>query len=133
MSGLPAECMLFREHSGGLHYFKTANFNFIKIIQWMQCLTTDVLIIFNSQEPVKLVHTLILNSGEVQRAFKESCYMMVELFTPSLNLASDINAISFLYQLLIQGFVRIHARDVYQLRSSNILMSTNTKFKLKGN
>lgn len=125
MSGLPAECMLFREHSGGLYYSKTANFNFIKIIQaiWMQCLTTDVLIIFNSQEPVKLVHKLILNSGEVQRAFKESCCMMVELFTPSLNLATDINAISFLYQFLIQGFVRVHAKDIYQLRLSNVLMS----------
>ena len=68
ISGLPAECMLFREHSGGLYYSKTANFYFIKIIQaiWVQCLTTDVLIIFNSQEPVKLVHTLILNSVEVQ-------------------------------------------------------------------
>ena len=34
--------------------------------------------------------------------------MMVELFAPSLNLATDINAISFLYQFLIQGFVRVH-------------------------
>ena len=122
---LPAECLLFREHSGGLYYSKTANFNFIKIIQaiWMQCLTTDVLIIFNSQEPVKLVHKLILNSVKVQRAFKESCYSMVELFTPSLNLATDINAISFLYQFLIQGFVRVYAKDIYQLRLSNVLMS----------
>jgi hypothetical protein len=125
MSGLPAECMLFREHSGGLYYSKTANFNFVKIIQaiWMQCLTTDVLIIFNSQEPVKLVHQLILNSKKVQRAFEESCGMMVELFTPLLNLATDITAISFLYQFLIQGFVRVHAKDIYQLRLSNVLMS----------
>jgi hypothetical protein len=49
--------------------------------------------------------------------------MMAELFTPSLNLATDINAISFLYQFLIEGYVRLHAKDIYQLRFSNVVMS----------
>ena len=123
--GLPAECLLFREHSGGLYYSKPANFEFIKIVQaiWMQCLTTDVLIIFNSQEPVKLVHNLILNSKVVQNAFKLSCFMLTDCFTSSINLAADVNAISYLYQFIIQGFVRVYAKDIYQLRLSNVLLS----------
>lgn len=123
--GLPAECLLFREHSGGLYYSKKANFEFIKIIQaiWIQCLTTDVLIIFNSQEPVKLVHKLLLNSQVVQSAFKKSCCMLLDCFTSSINLATDLDPISYLYQFLIQGFVRVYAKDIYQLRLSNVLMS----------
>lgn len=122
---LPAECLLFREHSGGLYYSKRENFEFIKIIQaiWMQCLTTDVLIIFNSQEPVKLVHDLILNSTVVQNASKKSCCMLMDCFTNSINLATDVNAISYLYQFIIQGFIRVYAKDIYQLRLSNVLLS----------
>lgn len=62
--GLPAEFLLFRQHSEGLYFARRENFDLIKIIQaiYMQSLTTDVLILFNSFEPVKRVEQVILNS-----------------------------------------------------------------------
>lgn len=122
---LPAQCLLFREHSEGLYYAKKENFIFIKIVQaiWMQSLTTDVLILFNAFEPVKLVHKVILNSKNVQSAFQQSCYMLQDLFTDGVDLAVDDNPISFLYQFLINGFIRTYAKDIYQLRLSNALLS----------
>ena len=80
---LPVECTLFREHSQGLYYCKSDTFDFIKIIQaiWMQSLSTDVLIIFNSYEPINRVHQVILNSKNVQEAFKKSCYTLQDQFT----------------------------------------------------
>jgi hypothetical protein len=89
----------------------------------MQCLTTDVLIIFIAFGPVKLVHELLLNPFIVQAAFEKSCNTLVECFNPSLNLATDSNAISYLYRFIIQGFVRVYAKDIYQLRLSNVLLS----------
>ena len=122
---LPAECILFREHSEGLYYAKNDNFTFIKIIQaiWMQSLTTDVLILFNAFDPVKLVHKVILNSKNVQSAFRISCYMLEDHFKEGIDLAVDEYPISFLFQFIINGFVRTHAKDIYQLRLSNALLS----------
>ena len=122
---LPAECTLFREHSQGLYYCKSDTFDFIKIIQaiWMQSLSTDVLIIFNSYDPINRVHQVILNSKNVQQAFKKSCYTLQDQFTDNINLATDENAISYLYQFLIQGFIRVYSKDIYQLRLSNALLS----------
>ena len=40
----------------------------------MQYLTTDALILFNSIEPVKTIKEIILNSTNVQDAFKKSCF-----------------------------------------------------------
>jgi hypothetical protein len=53
LHGLPAQGMIFREHSEGLYYSKGEIFEFIKIVMaiWMQSLSTDVLILFNSFEP----------------------------------------------------------------------------------
>ena len=75
--GLPAEFLLFRQHSEGLYFARRENFDLIKIIQaiYMQSLTTDVLILFNSFEPVKRVEQVISNSKSVQSAFKTSCFM----------------------------------------------------------
>ena len=125
MQGLPAECILFREHSQGLYYSKEANFKFIKLVQaiWMQSLSTNVLILFNAYEPVKLVQNVILNSKKVQLYFRNSCIMLQDEFTPELNLALDENPISYLYRFLIHGFIRVHAKDIYQLRLSNALLS----------
>ena len=67
----------------------------------MQSLTTDVLIIFNSYDPVNRVHQVILNSKNVQEAFKKSCCTLQDQFTDNINLATDENAISYLYQFLI--------------------------------
>ena len=122
---LPAQCILFREHSEGLYYSKTDNFNFMKIVQaiWMQSLTTDVLILFNAFEPIKRVHKVILNSKNVQLAFKKSCFMLQDLFKEDMNLAVEENPISFLFQFIINGFIRTHAKDIYQLRLSNALLS----------
>ena len=123
--GLPAEYTLFREHSEGLYYPKAENFVFIKIIQaiWMQSLSTDVLILFNAFEPVKLVHKVILNSKNVQIAFKNSCVMLLDHFKEGIDLATDDNPISFLFQFIINGFIRTYAKDIYQLRLSNSLLS----------
>jgi nitroreductase len=46
LDGLPAEYLLFRQHSEGLYFAWVGNFNFIRIIQaiFMQSLSTDVLI-----------------------------------------------------------------------------------------
>lgn len=81
-AGLPANYLLFRQHSEGLYFSRGANFEFIKIMQaiYMQSLSTDVLILFNSSDPVKLVHQLILNSNLVQKAFKKSCYTLHDYF-----------------------------------------------------
>ena len=89
----------------------------------MQSLTTDVLILFNAFEPVKLIHKVILNSKNVQSAFRQSCCMLQDLFTDGVDLAVDDNPISFLYQFLINGFIRTCAKDIYQLRLSNALLS----------
>ena len=125
MQGLPAECILFREHSQGLYYSKGANFEFIKLVQaiWMQSLSTNVLILFNAYEPVKLVQNVILNSKKVQLYFQNSCVMLKDEFTSVQNLALDENPISYLYRFLIHGFIRVHAKDIYQLRLSNALLS----------
>ena len=122
---LPALCILFREHSEGLYYPKADNFNFIKIVQaiWMQSLTTDVLILCNAFEPVKRVHKVILNSKNVQLAFKESCFMLQDSFKENMSLADDENPISFLFQFIINGFIRTHANNIHQLRLSNALLS----------
>ena len=91
---LPAECTLFREHSQGLYYCKSDAFDFIKIVQaiWMQSLSTDVLIIFNSYDPVKRVHQVILNSSTVQEAFKKSCHTLQENFLDGIE-----SSISYLF------------------------------------
>ena len=122
---LPAAYLLFREHSEGLYFAKKGNFEFIKIIQaiFMQSLTTDVLILFNSLEPVKRVEQVILNSKSVQSAFKTSCFMHVDLFTTDLDLTLDKCPIAYLYCFLIQGFIRVYSKDIYQLRLSNVLLS----------
>ena len=64
---LPACYLLFRQHSEGLYFARKGNFEFFKIIQaiYMQSLTTDVLILFNSFEPVKRVEQVIFNSKSV--------------------------------------------------------------------
>ena len=106
---LPANCLLFRQHSEGLYFARSGNFEFIKIMQaiYMQSLSTDVLILFNSFEPIKLVHKLILNSVRVQLAFKESCYMLPNCFDGAINLAEDKTPICYLFQFLVQGFIRV--------------------------
>lgn len=122
---LPAQFLLFRQHSEGLYFAREGNFNLIKIMQaiFMQCLSTDVLILFNSFEPVKLVHKLILNSKTVQKLFKQSCYMLPNIFDVEVNLAVDKSPICYLYQFLVQGFIRVYSKDIYQHRLSNVLLS----------
>ena len=122
---LPAEYLLFRQHSEGLYFAKKGNFEFVKVIQaiYMQSLTTDVLILFNSFEPVKRVEQVILNSKSVQSAFKTSCFMHTDLFTTELDLVLDKCPIAYLYRFLIQGFIRVYSKDIYQLRLSNVLLS----------
>ena len=122
---LPASYLLFRQHSEGLYFARKGNFEFIKIIQaiYMQSLTTDVLILFNSFEPVKKVEQVILNSKSVQSAFKISCFMHLDLFTTDLNLVVDKCPIAYLYRFIIQGFIRVYSKDIYQLRLSNVLLS----------
>ena len=124
-AGLPARYLLFREHSDGLYFSRVENYNFVKIIQsiYMQSLTTDVLILFNSIEPVKKVKNVIINSINVQNAFKNSCLSLQHCFTEGLNLAIDKNPISYLFQFLITSFIRVYSKDVYQLRLSNVLLS----------
>lgn len=89
----------------------------------MQSLSTDVLILLNSSEPVKLVHEVILNSEVVQKAFKKSCYMLHDYFDSTIDIAKDKSAICYLFQFLVQGFIRVFSKDIYQLRLSNVLLS----------
>lgn len=89
----------------------------------MKCLSTDVLILFNSSEPVKLVHKLLLNSSIVQRLFKTSCYMIPNIFDIEENLAIDKSPVCYLFQFLVQGFIRVYSKDIYQHRLSNVLLS----------
>ena len=72
----------------------------------MQSLSTDVLILFNSLEPVKLVEQVILKSSVVHRAFQQSCSMYADLFFPGLDLSTDKSPIAFLFRFLVQGFIR---------------------------
>ena len=53
-AGSYARYLLFRQHSGGSYFSRVETFNFIRIVQtiFMQSLTTDVLILSNSIEPV---------------------------------------------------------------------------------
>ena len=125
LDGLPAEYLLFRQHSEGLYFARVGNFNFIKIVQaiFMQSLSTDVLILYNAMEPIKLVQEVILNSKNVQNAFKESCFMLIDQFKDETNLVDDNDPICYLYRFLIEGFIRVDAKDIYQLRLSNVLLS----------
>ena len=122
---LPAEYLLFRQHSEGLYFARAGNFNFIKIVQaiFMQSLSTDVLILYNAMEPVKMVQKVILNSAVVQTAFKESCFMLTADFTDKTDLVDGKQPICYLYRFLIQGFIRVYSKDIYQLRLSNVLLS----------
>ena len=124
-AGLPARYLLFRQHSGGLYFSRVENFNFISIVQtiFMQSLTTDVLILFNSIEPVKKAKEIILNSINAQDAFKKSCFTLQHSFTEGINLATGKSPISFLFQFLITGFLRVYSKDIYQIRLSNVLLS----------
>jgi hypothetical protein len=123
--GLPAEFLLFRQHSEGLYFAKKENFDLIKHMQaiYMQSLTTDVLILFNSFEPIKRVEQVILKSKSVQSAFKTSCFMHTDLFTTDLDLTTDKCPIAYLFRFIIQGFIRVYSKDIYQLRLSNVLLS----------
>ena len=123
--GLPANFLIFRQHSEGLYFARDGNYEFIKIIQaiYMQSLSTDVLILFNSSEPVKLVEKVILNSEKVQSAFRVSCFMHSDLFHTDLNLVTDKCPIAYLFRFLIQGFIRVYSKDIYQYRLSNVLRS----------
>ena len=126
-SKLPAEFLFFREKSEGLFYAKTENFIFIKLMQsiWMQSLTTDVLIIFNAYEPIKRVREVIINSKYVQKASLESCGIeLVNLYYKVENyLATAKDAISFLYQFIVDGFIRVYAKDLYAIRLASSLFS----------
>lgn len=86
-NGMPARYLLFRKHSEGLYFPRVGNYVFIKIIQsiYMQSLTTDVLILYNFDEPVNKVNEIIINSANVQRAFKESCITFQHCFTALLH------------------------------------------------
>lgn len=108
---------MFRQHSEGHYFARGVNFEFIKIMQaiCMQCLSTDVLILFNSSEPVKLVHELILHSDSVQKAFIKSCYTMQDNFEGAMNLAEDKTPVCYLFQFLVQGFIRVYSKDIYQI------------------
>ena len=123
--GMPARYLLFRQHSEGLYFPRVGNYIFIKIIQsiYMQSLTSDVLILFNSDEPVSKVKEVIMNSTNVQNAFKESCVTLQHCFTDSLDLALHKTPIAFLFQFIITGFLRVYSKDIYQLRLSNVLLS----------
>jgi hypothetical protein len=125
LDGLPANYLLFRQHSEGLYFARVGNFNFIKIIQaiFMQSLSTDVLILYNALEPIKMVQKVILNSENVQKAFKESCFMLIDQFKDETNLVDGKDPICYLYRFLIEGFIRVYAKDIYQLRLSNVLLS----------
>ena len=52
LDGLPAEYLLFPQHSEGFYLARVGNFSFIKIVQaiFMQSLSTDVLILYNTME-----------------------------------------------------------------------------------
>lgn len=89
----------------------------------MQSLSTDVLILFNAMEPVKMVQKIILNSTAVQTAFKVSCFMLTAEFTNETNLVDGKDPICYLHRSLIQGFIRVYSNDIYQLRLSNVLLS----------
>ena len=89
----------------------------------MQSLTTDVLILFNSDEPVNKVKQTIMNSTNVQNAFRESCVTLQHCFTDGLDLALHKTPIAFLFQFIITGFLRVYSKDIYQLRLSNVLLS----------
>ena len=124
---LPAEYLFFREKSEGLFYAKKENFNFIKLMQsiWMQSLTTDVLIIFNAYEPVKRIRDVIINSKNVQNAFLNSCG--VDLVGMNYKVENDLatakDAISFLFQFIVDGFIRVYAKDLYAIRLASSLFS----------
>ena len=38
-------------------------------------------------------------------------------------MATDKNPVSYLFQFLITGFIRVYSKDIYQLRLSNVLLS----------
>ena len=122
---MPARYLLFRQHSEGLYFPRVGDYIFIKIIQsmYMQSLTTDVLILFNSDKPVNKVKQIILNSTNVQNAFRESCVTLQHCFTNGLDLALHKTPIAFLFQFIVTGFLRVYSKDIYQLSLSNVLLS----------
>ena len=69
-----------------------------KIMQaiYMQCMSTNVLILHKSSEPVKLVHQLILNLRVVQKVFMVSCYTLQDSFYCAMNMAEDKTPICYL-------------------------------------
>jgi hypothetical protein len=102
-AGLPANYLLFRQHFEGLYFARGDIFQFIKIKQaiYIQSLSTNVLILFNSSEPVKLVHEVILNSEVVQKAFKKSWNMLHDYFDSTIDIANDKSAICYLFQFFV--------------------------------
>ena len=123
--GLSARYLPFRQHLGGLYFSRVENYDLIKTLQsiYMQSLTINVLILFYSIEPLRKVKEVIMHSVNVQNALKNSCSSLQHCFTEGLNLATDKNPISFLFQFLINGFMRVYSKDIYQLRLSNVLLS----------
>jgi hypothetical protein len=77
---------------------------------WMNSMSTDVLILFNAQEPVKLVQNVIIKSLRVQDAFRASCGTdILEKYENDLTVNN--NPLSFLYHFLIEGFIRVYSKD----------------------
>ena len=49
--------------------------------------------------------------------------MLQDQLKEGMDLAADETPISFLYKFTINGFIRSHAKEIYQLRLSNALLS----------
>ena len=49
--------------------------------------------------------------------------MLIDQFKDETNLVDDNDPICYLYRFLIEGFIRVDAKDIYQLRLSNVLLS----------
>jgi hypothetical protein len=49
--------------------------------------------------------------------------MLIDQFKHKTNLVDGKDPICYLYRFLIEGFIRVYAKDIYQLRLSNVLLS----------
>ena len=80
-----------------------------------------VLILYNFIEPSKNVKEVLLNSINVQDAFKKSCFhSTILIYRRSL---SRFGYKPYILFISVTGFIRVYSKDIYQLKLSNVLSS----------
>lgn len=109
---LPVDYLLNREIVGGLYFAQKSIFDFFTYIHhvYSTCMTTDVMIIYNADNPTELVENLLLTSKRVLRLFAV-CLKDADQTTLTESLCNGTSVACIMFRFIIQGFMRVMTKD----------------------